>query len=219
VVSIAGDHTEDWELGQLGDVISLRPGWGWRSRSARVLVDAPTGTTIDVRTASADVSLTGSFGRVRVRSVSGDLRAQEVGELDATTASGDVSVDRVTADATASTVSGDIVCGAVAGRIVANTASGDLRVRQVGGDVRVGTTSGDVRIECCDGSDIAVKCVSGNVELGLPTGIRVEPDVSTMSGRVRTPTPAPVTTPAGGRRLVHVNLRSVSGDITIDRAG
>ena len=64
----------------------------------------------------------------------------------------------------------------------------------------IGTTSGDVRIDRADGSSIGVKCISGDVTLGLPAGIRVEPDISTLSGRTSLPTPsrtAPVANPTG----------------------
>jgi hypothetical protein len=58
--------------------------------------------------------------------------------------------------------------------------------------------------------------VSGDIAIGLPGGIRVEPDISTLSGRTKLPSrpPAATTEP---RRPVRVRLRSVSGNITIER--
>lgn len=221
IVTVAGAGADDWEISQLGDLVTVRPRSGWRSRSSRVLVEAPVGSHADIRTASADVSLAGSLGRVRLRTASGDLRADRVGALDASSASGDVRVESIAADAATTAVSGDVHYGEVAGRVSVTTASGDIRIGHAVGDVRIGTTSGDVRVERCDGSEISVKCVSGDVEIGLPPGIRVEPDISTMSGRVRTPPPAGPAGPAGDgpRRIVRLNVRSVSGDVTISRAG
>jgi DUF4097 and DUF4098 domain-containing protein YvlB len=220
IVTVAGAGAEDWEIAQLGDMITVRPRSGWRSRSSRVLVEAPAGSHADIRTASADVSLAGMLGQTRLRTASGDLRAEAVSELDVSSASGDVRVESIAAGASTAAVSGDVHYGEVVGRVSVTTASGDVRIRHALGDVRIGTTSGDVRVERCDGSEISVKCVSGDVEIGLPAGIRVEPDISTMSGRVRTP--APAATPAAvaaERRVVRLNVRSVSGDVTITRAG
>jgi DUF4097 and DUF4098 domain-containing protein YvlB len=98
----------------------------------------------------------------------------------------------------------------------ANTASGDVRADTVTDDLAAGTASGDVRIGRCDGSDINVKSVSGDIHIGLPTGIRVEPDISSLSGSTRLPPPAK-NAPDGPRRAVRLRLRTVSGDITIER--
>jgi hypothetical protein len=59
--------------------------------------------------------------------------------------------------------------------------------------------------------------MSGDIDLGLPSGIRVEPQISTMSGRTMLPTPATASGDAAERRVVRVKLRTMSGDITIAR--
>ena len=85
-----------------------------RTRSAplRMRIALPAGSSLDARTASADVELTVPVGDLRVR-----------------TASGDVAGSDVTGDAVTITASGDVVVSHVAGRLEARTASGDLRVR------------------------------------------------------------------------------------------
>ena len=200
VVDIDADNADEWDVLQLGDSISVRFGRrrGWKSRSARILVEAPTDTNAEISTASADVYLAGTLGAIRARSASGDVRADTVDRLDASTASGDIKV------------------GAVTGRLSANTVSGDVQADTVGEDLDAGTASGDVRVGCCHGASITVKSVSGDIVLGLPAGIRVEPDISTLSGRTTLPTPSR-TSPAGARRPVRVRLRTVSGNITIER--
>jgi DUF4097 and DUF4098 domain-containing protein YvlB len=200
VVNIDADNAEEWEVLQLGDSVSVRYGQkrGWKSRSARIFVEAPANTNVDINSASADSNLVGHLGEVRIRSASGDLRADTVQRLDVSTASGDIKV------------------GTVTGRLNANSASGDVRADTVADDLSAGTASGDVRIGRCDGSDINVKSVSGDIHIGLPTGIRVEPDISSLSGSTRLP--APSKQPHDGpRRAVRLRLRTVSGDITIER--
>jgi hypothetical protein len=52
----------------------------------------------------------------------------------------------------------------------------------------------------------------------LPSGIRVEPEISTLSGNTRLPTGSGIATD-GPRRTVRLRIRTVSGDIRIDRLG
>lgn len=199
-VNIDADNADEWEVLQLGDSVSVRFGRrrGWKSRGARILVDAPSQTHVAVSSASADVSLVGRMGEVRIRTASGDIRADSVERLDASTASGDIKV------------------GSVTGRLSANTASGDVKADAVADDLDAGTASGDVRIGRCDGANVNVKSVSGDIVIGLPAGIRVEPEISSLSGR--TTLPAPSKTPVDGpRRSVRLRLRTVSGNITIER--
>lgn len=199
-VSLDADHAAEWDISQLGDLISVRAPrrWGMRNRSAKLYVEAPDGTHLEIAAASADVSLSGALGDVRVRSASGDVRVDQVQGLEVGTASGDVKVKDV------------------AGRCVASTASGDIVVERCHADIEASTASGDVRIGCCDGDGIDVRAVSGDIVLGLPGGIRVEPDISTLSGRTTLPS-HPSAASAEPRRRVRVRLRSVSGNITIDR--
>lgn len=218
VVTIDGAAADDWEVTSFAGAVTVRPGWGWRSRSARVTVEAPAGSEVDVRGASTDVTLLGSFGATRVRTQSGDIRADTVAELDVNTASGNVRVHSVAGRAVIATVSGDAELTAVGGGLLMSSASGDLKAHHLAGDAHISTTSGDVRIGRFDGDEIAVKCVSGDVSLKLPTGIRVEPDISTLSGRTRLPHPAPPSPDSGERRTVRLLLKTVSGNITIDRA-
>jgi DUF4097 and DUF4098 domain-containing protein YvlB len=121
-------------------------------------------------------------------------------------------------DAGFNSASGDVIVTTVNGRLTAQLASGDLTADAVGSALDVGTASGDVRIGRCDGSEISVKTVSGDIKLGLPGGIRVEPNISTMSGKVTLPQAA--SQPADNsveRRSVRVRLRTVSGDVRIER--
>ena len=113
--------------------------------------------------------------------------------------------------------SGDVVVRSVGGRLQAALASGDVSAERVDGDADVQTASGDVRLRQCNGSAIAVRTVSGDIRIGLPAGIRVEPELSTLSGRVSLPQSGPAA-PDPGRRTVKLRLRSISGDLTIERA-
>lgn len=216
-VTLDGTDAADWEVLQLGDSISVRPPTGgWRTRSIRLLVEAPLGTDVDIRSASADVKLAGEFGATSVKSASGSVSVGVVDRLDVDTASGDARATSVASSASCRTSSGNVELGHVGGKLAISTASGDVRVAEAAADVEIGSASGGIHIGRFSGSDIAVKSIAGDVVLGLPAGIRVEPDISTLSGRTELPAPA-----AGSgteeRRVVRVGIRTVSGDIAIRR--
>ncbi len=218
-LSVDAADADEFEIHKTGDRISVRhpSRWRMRGRNSRVTVHVPAGSDVEVDSASGEVRMAGRLGAVRVRTASGDVEIGDVGKLDATTASGSVSCREVSGDADVTTVSGDCTLQRVGGRLEATLTSGDLRVDACGGDISVGSTSGDVRLGRCDGSDIAVRSISGDVRLGLPTGVRVDADVSTLSGRATLPDPAPPTGQVD-RRPVRLQLKSVSGDIRIERA-
>jgi DUF4097 and DUF4098 domain-containing protein YvlB len=214
-VSVDGSTPDTLDIDQAGDSIAIRA--TRRSRSARLAIDVPVGTDVNVKGASVDVVARGPLGAMRVRSASGDVRADDVVRADVTLASGDVRLEVVRDGADLRATSGDITLGNVGGRLSASLASGDLEVGELAGDGDVETSSGDVTIRRCTGTSVAVRTVSGDVRLGLPAGIRVEPDITTMSGKLSLPSPAEAA--AGGeRRPVKVRLRTVSGDIRIERA-
>jgi DUF4097 and DUF4098 domain-containing protein YvlB len=219
VVVDAAD-ADDFEIFKTGDRISVRhpSRWRMRGRNSRVVAHVPVGTDVEVSSSSGEVRLIGRFGAVRVHSASGDIDVGDVARIDVTTASGQFGCGAVSGEANISSVSGDCSMRFVGARLEATLTSGALRVDQCDGDVMVGSTSGDVRIAQCGGSDIAVRSISGDVRIGLPSGIRVEADISTLSGRAFLPEPAPAAD-RRDRRAVCLNLRTVSGDIRVERTG
>ena len=221
-VAVDGSNADELEITQIGDTVSIResPRWLSRNRSIRLLVEVPTRTPLTIKSSSMDVVVRGSVGEVRGRSASGDVQIEEADRVEVYTASGEVRVRTVNGDAEFNTASGDVSLTTVTGRLTAQLASGDIVADVVGGGLAIGTSSGDVRIGRCDGSDLNVKTVSGDIVLGLPAGIRVEPDISTMSGKVSLPSAASKPSDSTAeRRSVRLRLRAVSGDVRIERAG
>ena len=208
----------DFEIFKTGDRISVRhpSRWRMRGRSSRVVAHVPVGTDVEVSSASGEVRLIGRFGAVRLHSASGDIEVGDAARIDVTTASGALTCGAISGDANISSVSGDCSLRLVGARLEATLTSGALRVEECDGDVAVGSTSGDVRIAQCRGSDISVRSISGDVRVGLPSGIRVEAEVSTLSGRASMPKPAPASDNRE-RRAVRLSLRTVSGDIRVER--
>lgn len=218
-VVLDGEDTDGWDVSQLGDAISVEPQRrsSWRIRSVRVLVEVPDSTHLAVTSASADVQVAGRLGHVRVKTASGTVRTGDAALLDVQTASGDARAGSVDASAEFASASGDVFVERVGGRLSVSTASGDVIVANAQDDVEIGSASGDIRVERYEGDDIAVKTISGDVAVGLPSGIRVEPDIRTLSGRTTLPEPAAPSAGDEPRRVVRVGLRTVSGDIAIRR--
>jgi DUF4097 and DUF4098 domain-containing protein YvlB len=218
------DRPADWEVANVGDSVVVTPKDPRRVRSARIVVDVPTGTRVEAKSASARARLDGAFGDVTFSSASGELTISgSCGSLSASTASGDIRSGDVRGDAEITTVSGGVDLGHVAGRLAVTTTSGDVRLAAVDGDLAAQSTSGDVDVRCCSGDAIAVRTVSGDVHIGLRPGIRVKPDLTTFSGRTKLPQPrpdapdAPEVPTTTERRLVRVSVKTVSGDIELAR--
>jgi len=219
-VSIDSSMADSFDVSQLGDSISVRQ--GRRGRSARLVIDVPTGSDVVLKGVSVDVSCRGALGDLRVRTTSGDVEADDVVRADVSVASGNSRIGLVRDSATFNATSGDLSVQSVGGRLLAVLRSGDARVDEIAGDAEIETISGDATIRRFGGSSLSVRTVSGDMRIGLPSGIRVEPEIATLSGKVDLPQPAdgrsgrkgPTT---GDRRSVRLRLRSVSGDIRIDR--
>ena len=90
---------------------------------------AREGAKVSVHTRSADVVARGASGPRRCRTVSGEIRWDDVdGDAALNSTSGDVRVGAVTGGLSLKTVSGDGEVGKVGGRLTAEVVSGDLRV-------------------------------------------------------------------------------------------
>jgi DUF4097 and DUF4098 domain-containing protein YvlB len=220
VVSIEGADADDWTVTHVGSTVTVQAPRkrGWSSRSARLHVEVPERSDVSIKSVAADVAASGDLGAVRVRATSGDIRVDGVARLDVNTAAGVVRAGDVLADASCVTASGGVQLGAVDGRLSVSTASGDIHVTRAAADAQIGSASGDIRVDHYAGSDLSIKTISGDVTVGLPSGIRVEPDLSTLSGRTTLPEPSMAPPPGGVRRVVRLKLRTVSGDIRIARA-
>jgi DUF4097 and DUF4098 domain-containing protein YvlB len=204
---------------QRGDLVDLHtdPESGWvTSKSSRVFLEVPPGADATLRVASAEINCQVMLGRVEIKSASGDIELVGAEKVIVKTASGDVMVDSVTEALRFASASGDLeVRKALSGSVVASTASGDITIGKTDAVVELNTVSGDATIERFVGRHLNVKSMSGSVDLGIPTGTKVDLDASLMSGRVNLPPPAPESTATG--RHIFVKVKSVSGDLTINR--
>lgn len=218
---------------QSGNTVSItseRKSSFFSAPSIRAAVGVPVGCDLDFSGASLDVVSRQRLGVVKARTASGDIRFAQVSELDVKTASGEIRFEVVEGLCEVTAASGDLVGDVVKGDLRANLASGDTRIGRVEGDVTVKSASGDAHFDRVDGDEIAVRSMSGDIVIGLPSGIRLDFDLDALSGDVHLPSPTATPPPTSGsdqedpdvsdahKRMVRVYARTVSGDIKIERA-
>jgi DUF4097 and DUF4098 domain-containing protein YvlB len=209
-----------------------------RRNGVTVRIDMPLQGDVDVATASADVELNGPIGEVTVKTASGDITADDAsGDLRAKSASGDISVGKVTGDLRIQSASGDLRADRVDGRAQVTTTSGDIElgsaanqadVRSTSGDVRLGDVAGDatifgvsgnVRVLSYAAGNMQIRAVSGDITVGVAKGVNLSVDAETMSGTVNSEIPlVQAPTPRNGGPDVAITVRTVSGDVLVERA-
>jgi DUF4097 and DUF4098 domain-containing protein YvlB len=191
---------------------------GLRGRGLHVDVRVPVACEIEASSGSADLNVRGRVRSTGFRSGSGDLSFDDVdADVEVKTASGDVQGSEAGGDVVAHGASGDLHVSRVGGRLVVRTASGDIGVDELDGGANLTTMSGDVRIRSLSVGEVAVRSVSGDVELGVAAGVRVFLDLNTTSGDASSDLEIGQ---GNGDTDVDLSVRvvSVSGDIRVRRA-
>ncbi|HEY0949610.1 DUF4097 family beta strand repeat-containing protein [Nocardioides sp.] len=241
VVEVSGRDADQTVVRHDGDQVSVvgpkvRNGFFGGDSRLEVVVTLPTASTVAVRTGSADIDVIGTVGSGQLKSGSGDVAADTcTGPLVVETGSGDVRVESAGAglkvksgsgdvtvvDAAAavlvSTGSGDVRLEKSRGSVVVKTGSGDLKVGEAEGDVALTTGSGDLVVGRAHRGRVTVKGASGDVAIGIPAGVPVWTDISTITGAIRSNLTG-AGQPRDGADHVEVRAKTVSGDIALTEA-
>jgi hypothetical protein len=184
----------------------------------RVRVQAPHGSELNAKTASATVRALGRYRAVDVHTASGDIEIEDVdGEATLKTASGDVSIARVGGDLGLVTVSGDASVESVGGALKAQTVSGDLTVREARSFAATKTVSGDQHLTVEQGQ-VRTTSVSGDIEIAIRPGSRLDVDASSVSGDMRSELELADLPSIGEGPVVVLRGKTVSGDFRVVRA-
>jgi DUF4097 and DUF4098 domain-containing protein YvlB len=173
--------------------ISVKPkatfGFGFGS-DVDLKVKVPRGSEVDVTGVSGDVISSGVTGMQRLKSVSGEIRADIAqSDVEAKTVSGSISLhgDGKPVELHLTTISGDIRLERGAGDVEANTTSGEISLQvDSGRSVRMRTISGDVvfRGSLAKDSDVDTQTVSGDVKFLAKPETAYEYEVTTFSGDI-----------------------------------
>jgi len=237
-VQVSGRHADETIVTQDGDQISviapkLRAGFLGGDTKLDMTITVPSDSTLAIKTGSADVTARGSYRAGQVKSGSGDVTIEimdgpavvETGsgdiridtadqELRVKSGSGDVRVQYAGGAVSISTGSGDVEIGTSNAPAVVKTGSGDLVVTESRDDVAMTTGSGDFVVRTANRGRLTAKGASGDVHVGIPAGVPVWTDISTVSGEIRSGLDA-AGEPGEGADHVELRAKSVSGDIVL----
>ena len=204
----------------LVDVPDRRSGFGLfrSSPDFGVRISCPERSTLDTKTASADVSARGTYAAVRIRTASGDVEVDRADRaVEVQSASGDIEVVGA-GSAELNTTSGDVRIAEVRGQLRASLVSGDLAVTDARASVEASTVSGDQRLDAVQRGVIALRSVSGDVTVGVRRGANVWLDVRSMSGDTESELDLTGDAPEAGQAEVELRINTVSGDVSIRRS-
>jgi len=177
-----------------------------RGGDQRIEVVVPTGTRVSASSISGSVSVKGAHAEVEASSTSGDVTVEDaVRRASLTSVSGSVRARDVDGDLRARTTSGDVTIDRVNGLVDAETVSGEVEVRSARSDrVRAQSLSGEVTYDGTIARDGRYDFTShsGTVRLFVPADAGISLTASTFSGSVNSRLPATLgpTTSAGGVR-------------------
>jgi DUF4097 and DUF4098 domain-containing protein YvlB len=172
------------------------PSMSFRDGDADLEVHVPSQSEVQATAVSADLETSKLVGEQRLKTVSGELRADFVSgggaDFEAKTVSGDM---RLRGSGTASqpgsirlgTVSGDITLDGGTGEIEATSVSGDVHLEmQMANGVRLHSTSGDLTFRggLSPDATIEAETVSGDVTLRPRAQGGFEYEASSFSGDI-----------------------------------
>jgi DUF4097 and DUF4098 domain-containing protein YvlB len=241
VIDVTGPAADQVLVDQRGGAIAVvgpKGGHGFFGTSARqvtVHVTMPHDSGLTTKLGSTDVRVDGRLGEASVKSGSGDVRIEELaadavvetgsgdvtvdvvrGPLRVRSGSGDVTLDRVHAPAQVTTGSGDVVVVSADEPVTVKSGSGDARVREARRDVSLTTASGDLVVDLAHRGQLTARNVSGDIRVGVPAGLPVWTDVTTMSGHVRSDLEG-AGEPAQGQDFLELRAHTVSGDVHLEQ--
>ena len=214
-VVIDGPGAAHYEIDQLGDVISIEPRRKGRlvGSSADVILNVPTGASLELSCSSGDINVQSPVAELRASVASGDVRADFVATVcRVNSASGDIKINSAN-DAEINTASGTVRIGTVGRNLRLNAASGNVYVDEIGESAVCKVASSDVRISTFLGTEIRHKSMSGDLHVGIPPHRTIEMDFSSLSGRLRNKLPKGDGSPS--EKLLSISVAAVSGDLTL----
>jgi DUF4097 and DUF4098 domain-containing protein YvlB len=180
-----------------------------------VKITLPEGSRCVVRTASADITCTGTLAELDAHTASGDIIAASVtGHLQAQSSSGDIRLEDA-GPAEIRTASGDVRLTWARDDISVRTASGDVTIAGAAGDVAGTTASGDFRLASVARGSTEISTASGDAVVGVTPGVGVYLDLASATGSITSQLEE--TGPTDDVAL-GIRVRSASGDIRISRA-
>jgi DUF4097 and DUF4098 domain-containing protein YvlB len=237
VIDVTGHHADEVIVEQRNhEIVVLAPKRvGFFANSRDLLVEAriPTNSELITKLGSADLVARGTLGWVRLMSGSGDITLESVsaealvksgsgqieiesieGSANVASGSGDIEIEELHGPAQVSTGSGDIEIDYADEALSLKSGSGDLKVGHAAGDTVLASGSGDLLVGKFPAGRLTAKNASGDILVGIPSGVPVWTDITSVSGRV-TSTLDGAGEPKEGQAYVELRAKTVSGDVVL----
>ncbi|TCP50158.1 putative adhesin [Tamaricihabitans halophyticus] len=184
-----------------------------------ITVHAPRGSDLTVRSGDADVTISGTAGKVDTASGSGNLTAGDTESATSVrTGAGYVRLGTCAEHLRIRTGSGDVDTGACEGPATITSGSGDVRLGSVSAPTRVRTGNGDVTVTDAMHDYLEIGTGSGEIQVAIRSGVEAEVDLASTGGTVRSDLEV-AEQPANERPTLRVRARSGSGNVLITSAG
>jgi hypothetical protein len=145
-----------------------RPVLEVKSKSGSIEVRCPVGTDVSVGAMSGRVKLIGTFGSVKISTVSGGI-----------------DIDTALRNVDARCVSGSVHVKSCGGSADIASKSGRVRIDHVDGSVHASTISGSVEIETAGRDEVELKMVSGGAKVTVLGEKQPRVRFSSLSGKMR----------------------------------
>jgi hypothetical protein len=181
-------------------------------------VRAPAGSHVTARAGAADVSVTGTAGRLDLHTGSGQINAERAdGTVSVHSGSGTVRLGPMAAGLRARTGTGDLEVASINGPTSLHTGSGDVWLGAVAGDVMARTGSGDLTVADATSGEIELQTGSGAIRVGVHAGSAAEVDLSSVTGEARSELTLSDTRPSAAPGL-RIRGRTASGVAVVSAA-
>lgn len=204
------------------------------TESIDVRVELPSGSRFTAQIALGPVRTTGVLGATRVKSSTGVVHLDTVGDLWLRTGHGGATIGRadgavevtadhgqlrigtITGDAQLKASHGSISIGESGGDVDAKLSYGELDIERALASVSAKTSYGAIRLGEISAGSIELDSGFGEIDLGVRAGVAAWLDISSSQGRVRNELDHD-TAPDPAEQSVAVRARTRFGDIRISR--
>jgi DUF4097 and DUF4098 domain-containing protein YvlB len=186
----------------------IKSGLFRRSAEVEARIVVPKHSNARVQTASADIRTHGDLGEVDASSGSGDVEVDQAAEAGVRTGSGDITVRAVHGDCNTKTGSAEVMLGKIGGDCDVLSGSGDVMIDEVVGTLKIKAGSGDILVKS---SGDGVDAMAGSGDLLLR---RVE------RGRVKAKTGSgDITVGVADGTAAYLDVSTVTGDVSSELDG
>lgn len=202
--------------------------------SVNITIELPAGSHVQGSAPVGSLTSQGRLGSCTFRTHAGDIRLDEVGELDARASAGSVTIKRISGTATISTGAGSVRVDEVhADTVIKNsygesrigTTTAQLNVNGAHGKIVVDRSSGrttlksahsNIRVKSAQTGEVQAQTSSGSIDIGIPDGTAAWLDVASEHGKIRNRLQH-ASGPAEHERTVEVRATTRYGNVTVRR--